>query len=280
MPRAEGRLRPYVGLALLLGWLVSAIPVFAADVRNELVKSSTIEQILQRGALKVGFSTFVPWAMQNKNGEFIGFEIDVARRLAKDMGVTLELVPTKWSGIIPSLLTGKFDLLIGGMTITPERNAKVNFSTPYSYSGMSLVADRTRAKDYATLADFNQPGVLVVARIGTTAAAAAKKHLPRAELRLFDEEPQAVQELLNGRAHALVAMAPLPATLALRHPDKLFLPLAEPFTKEPNGIALRKGDVDTLNYVNNWIAAVQAEDWIQERYRYWFESLDWEKDVQ
>jgi len=270
-------LATFLGLCLFLALLfLPAAPARAASLQQQMALESGVEQIMQRGALRVGFSTFVPWAMQDKSGNYIGFEIDVAERLAKDLGVKLELVPTQWSGIIPALLTGKFDIIIGGMSITAERAKKVNFSIPYYSTGMSLVADKTKAAGFSRLEDFNKAGVIIVARIGATAADAVKKYLPKAELRLFDEEPQACQELLNGRAHALVSTAPLPATLALKNPDKLFLPLKENFTKEPNGFALRKGDPDTLNFVNSWISIVQAEGWIQERYHYWFETLDWE----
>jgi len=250
---------------------------FAEDVRQQLVAKSTIEQVLRRGVLNVGMSTFVPWAMKDKTGNFIGFEIDVASRLAADMGVKVNFVPTKWSGIIPALLTGKFDVIIGGMGIRPDRNQKVNFSIPYNYSGMSLLASRERAAGFNTLASFNRPDVAIAARIGTTAATAAKKHMPRAQLRLFDDEAQAVQELLNGRVHALVASAPLPAFQTIKYPDKLFLPLEGTFTKEPNGFAVRKGDVDTLNYFDNWIRVVEAEGWLAERKAYWFEAREWDK---
>ncbi len=124
--------RLYVALAL--GGLLAgiAVPARAAeDLSQQLAENSVVEQVIKRGVLRVGFSTFVPWAMQNKAGEFIGFEIDVATRLAADLGVKLELVPTKWSGIIPALLTGKFDVIIGGMGIRPQRNLKVNFTIPY-----------------------------------------------------------------------------------------------------------------------------------------------------
>jgi len=261
-------------------WLLPQAAMAEEGVRQQLAQESTIEQVLKRGVLRVGFSTFVPWAMKDKNGEFIGFEIDVARKLAEDMGVEVEFVPTKWSGIIPALLTGKFDVIIGGMTITPERNTKVNFTRPYYYSGMSMVAHKEMAKGFGTLEDFNKPDVVIVARLGTTAAQAAKKYMPEAEIRLFDEEAQALQELHNGRAHGFVSMAPLPATQALKNPDKFFLPLDGNFTKEPNGFAVRKGDVDTLNYFGNWILSVELSGWIQERYEYWFESLDWEDRLQ
>jgi len=85
-----------------------AAPLFAGDIQNKLVAESTIEQVMKRGVLKVGMSTFVPWAMNDKSGQLVGFEIDVAKRLAEDLGVKVEFVPTKWAGIIPALLTGKF----------------------------------------------------------------------------------------------------------------------------------------------------------------------------
>ncbi len=264
---------------LMTVWLVFGVAssVQGAGLQQELAKESTLEQILKRGVLKVGFSTFVPWAMSDKKGEYIGFEIDVAKRLAEDMGVKVEFVPTKWSGIIPALLTGEFDIIIGGMSIKTERNLKVNFSNPYYYTGMSMVANRELAKGFNALEDFNRPEVTVAVRIGTTAVAAAKKYLPKAQLRQFDEEAQALQEVLNGKAHAFVTEEPLPAHQASRNPDKLFVPVKEPFARSAIGLAVRKGDVDTLNFLNNWIRTIQDEGWLHERKQYWFETTEWEK---
>ena len=78
---------------------------WADDINKQIAKSSTIDKVMRKGKLRVGLSSFVPWAMQDKKGEWVGFEIDVAKKLAEDMGVKLELVPTKWEGLIPSLLT-------------------------------------------------------------------------------------------------------------------------------------------------------------------------------
>jgi polar amino acid transport system substrate-binding protein len=246
------------------------------NIRQELSHQSTLEQILKRGILRVGMATFVPWAMKDKTGNFVGFEIDIAKRLAKDMGVEIEFVPTKWSGIIPALLTGKFDVIIGGMGIRPERNLKVNFSIPYYYTGMSIVASKKRAPGFKKLSDFNKKDVSISLRIGTTAETAARKYIPTAKLRMFDDESQATQELLNNRVHAMVASAPLPAFLTLKHPTKIYLPLEDNFTKEPIGFALKKGDVDTLNFFNNWIRVVRSEGWIKERKHYWFETKEWD----
>ena len=119
----------------------------AGKLQQQLSKESALEQIMKRGVMRVGMDTFVPWAMKDKTGKFVGFEIDVARRLVEDMGVKVEFVPTKWAGIIPALLTGKFDVIIGGMGIRPKRALKVNFTVPYDYSGMSLVASKKLAAD-------------------------------------------------------------------------------------------------------------------------------------
>jgi polar amino acid transport system substrate-binding protein len=243
-------------------------------------KESMIERVQKSGVLRVGMSTFVPWAMKDKTGNFVGFEIDVAKRLAKDTGVNVEFVPTKWSGIIPALITGKFDIIIGGMGIIPSRNLKVNFSIPYDYTGMSIVANKALAAGYSRLEDFNRPNVVIAARLGSTAVTAAKKYMPKAQLRLFDDESEAYQELLNGRVHAVVASAPTPAFQAIKYPEKLFLPLDKTFTREPIGFAVKKGDFDTMNYLDNWIRYVKAEGFLKDRKNYWFRTRDWEKLIE
>jgi polar amino acid transport system substrate-binding protein len=251
----------------------------AGKIQQELTGESTIENALKRGVLRVGMSTFVPWAMKDKTGKLIGFEIDVANRLAQDTGVKIEFVPTKWAGIIPALLTGKFDVIIGGMGILPQRNLKVNFTIPYDYSGMSIVAHKQLAAGFKRLEEFNRPEVKIAARLGSTAEMAVRKYMPQAKLQLFDDESQVIQELRSGRVHAMVASAPLPTYLAIENPEVLFLPLQETFTKEPIGFAVRKGDVDTLNYFNNWIRVVEAEGWLKERKQYWFNTKEWEKQL-
>ena len=260
-------------LVLTIGFSGNAL---AGKLQQQMVQESTVENVLKKGVLKVGMSTFVPWAMKDKTGKLIGFEIDVATRLAKDMGVKVEFVPTKWAGIIPALLTGKFDVLIGGMSVRPDRNLKVNFSIPYDYAGQSIVANKKLAAGFASIEDFNRDDVVIAARLGSTAADAAKRFMPKAQKKFFDDEAQVVQEVVNGKAHAAVASAPLPAYQAIKFSDTLFLPVKGTFTKEPIGFAVRKGDFDTLNYFNNWIRVTEANGWLEDRKHYWFETKNWE----
>jgi len=272
------RRRPFfVVLLLILATMTWSREGRTGAMQQRIAAQSTIEEIVKRGTIRVGMDIFVPWAMKNKKGELIGFEIDVARQLARDMGVEVEFVPTKWSGIIPALIAGKFDVIIGGMTVTPKRNLKINFTRPYYYSSQGLLANRTLSRGMK-LADFNDPSVSLAARLGSTAALAAKKRFPRARLRLFDDEPAAVQEVRNGRVHAMVASQPLPAHLAAEEPE-LLTAYDEQLMREPICFGVRKGDVDTLNFFNNWIEIVRSKGFIQERYHYWFEGTDWKKEM-
>ena len=272
-----GLLLAAFGLVVLLAATTS---IATAATRADLARESTLEQVLQRGVLRVGFSTFVPWAMQDKKGEFVGFEIDVARRLAQDMGVKAQFEPTQWSGIIPALLSGKFDIIIGGMSIQPQRALKVNFSIPYEYSGMSLVASKKLAGRLKSLADFNRPDIILAIRQGTTAVDAAKKFMPKAQVKYFDNEAQTIQEVLNGRAHAVVASEPFPAFQALKNPNQLFLPVAKAFARGPIAFAVRKGDPDFLNFLDGWIRVVNDEGWLDERHDYWFRTDAWKGIVE
>ncbi|MDY0391025.1 MAG: transporter substrate-binding domain-containing protein [Desulfobulbus oligotrophicus] len=263
--------------------MVTAVVFWAADVRagelqQKLAAESAIEQVMQRGVLRVGLDVFVPWAMKDKKGELIGFEIDIARQLAKDMGVKIEFVPTKWSGIIPSLIAGKFDLIIGGMTITAERNLKINFTDPYYFTGQGVLAHKKMTSGWQ-LDDFNKPEVTIAARLGATAALAAKERFPKATLRLFDDEPAAVQEVKNGRAHAMVAGQPLPVHSAAANPE-ILTAYPDQLLEEPICMGVRKGDIDTLNFLNNWIAAERNKSWIDKRRHYWFETTEWQQLVQ
>ena len=190
-----------------------ALPAVAQDARADLSKTSVIEQIKEAGVIKIGLSLFTPWSMRDKKGELIGFELDVGRKLAADMGVDVEFVPTAWDGIIPALVSGKFDVIISGMSVTPERNLTVNFSEPYAYSGLTILANTAMTKGM-TLEDFNSPSVTFAARRGATPGTVIPQLFPLGNMLLFDEDGAATQEVLNGNAHATMASEPTPSAEA------------------------------------------------------------------
>ncbi len=148
-------------------------------------------------------------------------------------------------------------MIIGGMTITAERNLKMNFTNPYYYTGQGLLANRKMTEGFA-IADFNKPEVTLAARLGSTAALAARAHFPKATLRLFDNEPAAVQEVRNGRVHGMVSNEPLPVHSAAAAPE-LLKAYPEQLVKEPIAMGVRKGDADTLNFLNNWIEVTRSQ---------------------
>ncbi len=270
------------GLAALListGLALGAsAPTLAQDVRQSIAAESVIESIKRQGVIRIGLSTFTPWSMRAINGELIGFEPDVGRRLAEDMGVEVEFVPTAFDGIIPALLAGKFDVIISGMSITPQRNLTVNFTDAYAYSGMTILANRQLTEGFG-LEDLDSPEVTFSARRGAVPATVIAGQFPNAELLLFDDEGAVVQEVLNGNAHATMASEPLPSREARSYPDTLYIPFDVLFNQLGEGFALRKGDPDALNFFNNWIAHYWRTGWLQERHDYWFTTEEWSGQV-
>ena len=265
--------------SILAAFCAMAIIVSGCGSASETSRPSLLDQIKQRGTIRVGLSTFVPWAMRNKEGELVGFEIDVARRLASDAGLEIEFVPTAWDGIIPGLLAGKFDVIIAGMSITPPRNLSVNFTRPYSHSELLLAASREKAGNLLRMEDYDSAEVTIAVRRGSTSVQATRKHFPSATIQQFDDDILAFQEVLNGNAEAAVASTPKPEHEVLRNSDRLFIPFDEPLGRGAEAIAIRQGEADALNFFDNWIMLRTEDGWLKERRDYWFRTLDWQDDV-
>ena len=261
------------GLLAATSTLVS--PAYAQETQQELAQNSVIESIKKAGVLRVGMSTFVPWAMRDKQGELIGFEIDVARKLATDMGVEVEYIPTAWDGIIPALLAGKFDVIIGGMTVTPERNLTVNFTNAYANSSLGAMANKKLAESLSWPDDFDSTEVTFACRRGATPCTYIQENFPKATLRQFDDQGQVLQEVLNGNAHAMISSQPLPAFTIYENPDVVFSPTSDKIEPGNEGFALRKGDPDALNFFNNWIMLNRGNGWLDETHAYWFGGREW-----
>lgn len=252
-----------------------ALPSYAQQASQGLSKDSVIETIKKRGAIKIGLSIFKPWSMRDKNGELIGFELDVGTKLAEDMGVEAEFIPTAWDGIIPALVSGKFDVIISGMTTTPQRNLTINFTNPYAYSGLTIMANTKLTADLENLEDYNSPDVTFAARRGATPATLIAEMFPKAKLLLFDEDGASTQEVINGKAHASMASEPTPSSEARRYPDILSVPFDVALSATGEAFGLRKGDPDALNYFNNWINRYTLNGWLKQRNDYWFRGEDW-----
>lgn len=260
---------------------VVAVAIMAFTVSTPPAASqSLLEEIMQRGKLRVGMATFVPWAMRDKEGKLIGFEIDVAKRLGADMGVEVEFVPTAWSGIVPALLAKKFDVIIGGLSITPQRNLTVNFTIPYAHSGQQLASNTALAGSFKSLDDYNDAKVTIACRRGSAACDSVQKLFPKATLRQFDDDAQAFQEVVNGNAYAMLSSAPKPRFWSDAYPEKVFVANdGENLTRGDEAFGLRKGDVDSLNFFSNWILVRTSDGWLQETNDYWFKDQSAWKDM-
>ncbi len=269
-------LKPIKALFVAATIAVAALATSGAPVAAQ----SVVQEILEQGKIRVGMATFVPWAMRDKEGNLIGFEVDVAKKLAADMGVEVEFVPTAWSGIIPALLAKKFDVIVGGMSITPERNLTVNFTIPYAHSGQQMASNKDLAGAFTSLDDYNDTSVTIACRRGSTPCNLAQERFPKATLLLFDDDAQAFQEVVNGNAHAMISSAPKPRFWAEAYPDKIFVANnGENLTRGDEAIALRKGDVDALNFFSNWILVNTSNGWLQETNDYWFKDQSAWKDM-
>ena len=240
---------------------------------------SVVEEVQDRGTLRAGLGLFEPWSACNADGELIGFEIDVATKVAEDMGVGVEFARTNWNYIISELIAEEFDVIISGMTILPERNLRVNFTSSYNSTGIYLVANTEKTADLETLADFNSSSVTIATRRGASSIPAIENTFPDAMLLLFDTDNEVLQAVVAGDAHAAAAFATTRNTWVEANSETLHLPSEEPFASEVLAIAVRKGDLDTLNFFNSWIAVNQANGWLEQRRQYWFEGREWEDQV-
>lgn len=239
---------------------------------------SVIETIQDRGVLRVGLGLFAPWSACDADGELIGFEIDVATRLAEDMGVEVEFVRTDWNYIIPALIAKEFDVIISGMTILPARNLRVNFTSSYNQTGIFLVANTARTVGLETPEDFNSSSVTIATRRGASSIPAIKNVFPEAMILLYDTDTAVLEAVVSGMVDAAAAFASTGNTWAEDNPDTLSLPFEEPFASEVLAIAVRKGDHDALNFFNSWIAIRKADGWLGQHRQYWFDTQDW-KDL-
>ena len=238
-------------------------------------RADALEDILDRGKIRVGISLFAPWAMRDKAGELAGFEIEVAKKLAREMGVQPEFKIYEWTDIIPALNRNEIDVIIAGMSITPKRALQINFTLPYAESGVSLVTNTAATNEIEDLRSLNKPQVVVAAVAKTLGSDVAKLLFDQADLRIMADSEEAQKVLLEGKVHAYVASSTEATFLALEHPAKLDMPLAKALLVSVTGMGVRKGEQELLNFLNAWITARAADKWLSATQKYWFRSLRW-----
>lgn len=257
-----------------LAFLFVSAPVYAGSI--ELAKQSTLESILKAKEIRVGFEAgYFPFEMTTKDGKFIGFDVDLAKAIAKAMGVKLVLVNTDWAGIIPSLVSNKIDIILGGMTITQERNLSVNFCDPYIVIGQAVLLNKKHQGTVKSYKDLNDAKYTIVSRLGTTGEEAIKRMIPKANYKSYEGQVEAAMEVIQGNADAMIYDLPFIEKTHALHGKGKTVTLSEPFTYEPLAIAIRKGDPDFLNWLNNFQRQYRGDGRWERSYNKWFKSTDW-----
>lgn len=263
---------------LLVTVLALVSMLFAADFN--LWQKSTLNQVVKNGVLRVCLEPgYVPFEMRDKHGRIIGFDVDIAKKMTKDMGVKLKLVPTAWDGIISALITNKCDIIISGMTITQQRNLKVAFTEPYFLVGQTLLVNK-KHQGVKSYKDLDKKGIVITTKLGTTGEIAARKLFKHAAIKTFDSEGAAVQEVLNNRADAFIYDKPYNELfMAGKGKGKLIF-LNQDLTYEPLGFAINHADPDFLNWLNNFLRQIKHDGTYEKLYNKWFRNTNWLKRVQ
>ncbi|TBU78819.1 transporter substrate-binding domain-containing protein [Phytopseudomonas daroniae] len=246
-----------------------------------LAQAGVIDDAVKRGTLRVGMDpTYMPFEMTNKRGEIIGFEVDLLKAMTKAMGVKLELVSTSYDGIIPALLTDKFDMIGSGMTLTQERNLRINFSEPFIVVGQTLLIRKELADKVKSYKDLNSADYRITSKVGTTGEMVAKKLIAQAKYSGFDNEQEAVMDVVNGKADAFIYDAPYNVVAVNKAGAGKLVFLDEPFTFEPLAFGLKKGDYDSINWINNWLHQIREDGTYDRIHAKWFKNTNWLKDME
>jgi len=237
--------------------------------------ADVLDDVLERGELRVGVAEFAPWTMRTASGELIGFEIDVAQKIAEDMGITADFKVYEWKSIIAALQSDEIDVIAGGMAITPARALEVNFSRPVATSGVGIATNTKMTEQIQTLADLNKGSISITTVADTLAADLAERLFPDANVKVYPATAAAEAEVLGGRAHAYIASMPEVQFLVLKNADRVDLPVSEPLLASSEALAVRKGEQQLLNFLDAWVTARQTDKWLPTTHDYWFGTLEW-----
>ena len=244
--------------ALGLGATLSLLAPFAS--------AQTVADIKKKGEITVGMLVdFPPYGTMNTSNQPDGYDADVAKLLAKDLGVKLNLVPVTGPNRIPFLLTNKLDLLVASLAITPERAKQVQFSNPYAAATIVLYGDKK--------ANIKAPADLKGKRVGVARASTQDVALTAiapegTEIRRFDDDASGMQALISGQVDAIGASTTVAAQIAKRVPPNTF---EDKFIlrQQQMGVAMRPDQAELLKTVNDFVAKNTANGELNKLYQKW-----------
>jgi polar amino acid transport system substrate-binding protein len=238
--------------------------------------SPRLKKIIASGELRVGLTgNQPPLNMRDKQGEIIGLEVDLMQALGQSMGLAVRLVPTPFAELLPALEKGDVDLVISGMTITPERNARVAFVGPYFISGKSVLTKSETLANVTDSTELDDPKRTYAALAGSTSEDFVREALPTAKLVSTPDYDSAVQMVIADEVEALVADFPICRISVLRHPEAGLSTLVTPFTIEPLGIALPADDPLFVNLLQNYLNTLEGTGLLTRFKAKWFAEGEW-----
>lgn len=215
-------------------------------------------------------AAFPPFEYVKENTEeYAGFDMDLIRAIGEEMDMEVEIINVAWDGLIPGLINGNYDLVIGAMTITDERARAVNFSDPYFSAGQVIVVNQEN-EDIKVPADLK--GKVVAVQLGTTGQFAAEKIDGVKEINKFNTAPEALQALKNGSADAVVVDLGVAQLYVKEHQHAKIV--GKPFTVEYYGIAMKKDNEELLNKVNKALATIKANGTYDKIYDKYFSASE------
>lgn len=233
--------------------LAATALAFASPAHSE--EATRLDKILATGTLRVGSTgDYKPFTFRDpSNGTFSGLDIDMAESLGKALGVKVEIVPTSWSNLMPDFEAGKYDIAMGGISVTLERAKKAYFSAAMMREGKTPITKCENVAKFGTLAEIDKPSVKVVVNPGGTNERFARANLKTAEITVFPDNTRIFDEIAAGRADLMMTdssetrfqQKQHKGVLCAVHPDQPF-DFAEKAYLLPRDMALKQ-------FVDTWL---------------------------
>ncbi|HEX7650249.1 MAG TPA: transporter substrate-binding domain-containing protein, partial [Noviherbaspirillum sp.] len=174
-----------------------------------MAQANRLDDILARGVLRVGTTgDYKPFSYRaNPASPFIGMDVELAAQLAKSLGVQLELVPTSWPGLMKDMAEDRFDIGMGGVSISLERQKKALYSIPYLRDGKTPITRCENQSRFQTLEQIDQPGVRVIVNPGGTNERFARAHIKHASITVYPDNVTIFDQIVAGKADLMITDA-------------------------------------------------------------------------
>ena len=222
-----------------------------------MADSPTLKRIRDAGTLRVGTTgDYPPFSRLQPDGGYAGADIDMAHDLARRLGVGIRFVPSVWVTLLDDFLADRFDIAMGGVTVTAPRQEQAFFSMPIFIDGKRPLCRREFGDRFTSIAAINQPGVRVIANPGSANEAFARTHFTRATVTIHHDNATVFDELVAGRADIMVTDGLEADHQAELHPELVAVAVT-PFTRLEKAYMFAR-DPTMKAYVDAWLGQAVA----------------------